>query len=184
MIEFTSEELHKLFQYNNGQLYWKTRDRNYFESDRDHRWWNSRYSGTRAGANRKDSSSSLNYRWVKIFKKSYPEQNIIWFMCHGYYPINILDHIDHDPSNNRIENLREVTPSENSKNRKLSKNNKSGVHGVAWVEKYATWRVTIRVDNKTISLGCYKSLFDAVCIRKSAEISYGFHHNHGKPYNE
>lgn len=75
--------------------------------------------------------------------------------------------------------IRKVNRSENMKNRKISKNNKSGVSGVNWSEPDRKWRSQIKSDGKLIYLGLFESFNDAGITRKMAEYKYGFHPNHG-----
>jgi hypothetical protein len=93
-----------------------------------------------------------------------------------------VDHIDGDGSNNRLSNLRVVTNQENQRNAKLSCRNKSGTVGVYWNYNAGKWRSTIMTSNKTIHLGYYTNKDDAIKARKAAEVKYGFHENHGRPY--
>ncbi|MFU6990820.1 HNH endonuclease signature motif containing protein [Pseudomonas paraeruginosa] len=94
-------------------------------------------------------------------------------------PDGIIDHIDGNTLNNRISNLRIVDRKENARNMSRSRSNTSGLMGVYWRKDLEVWRATIR-PGKFVSLPSDGTLFDAVCARKSAEIYYGFHENHGR----
>ena len=91
-----------------------------------------------------------------------------------------MDHINGNPTDNRLVNLRAATQSTNMRNRRISKNNTSGFHGVYWDKVKNTWRVQIQVDGKHKYLGRHKELDDAVRARKQAEVKYGYHENHGR----
>lgn len=91
-----------------------------------------------------------------------------------------VDHINGIRSDNRIENLRIVKNSENSKNQKRKSTNKSGMTGVSWDTQTQRWRAHITVNGKMISLGRYIHKLDALTARKNAEIKYNFHENHGR----
>lgn len=82
------------------------------------------------------------------------------------------DHIDHNPLNNKKENLRKANHAENNRNRSISKNNKSGIIGVMWNSKNQNWRTRITVDNKSIELGSFKNKEDAIVARLQAEFKY------------
>jgi len=86
----------------------------------------------------------------------------------------IVDHIDGNPSNNRRDNLRICTASENMKNIKIRSNNKSGFMGVHYVDRIKRYHAYITVNGKRINLGYYKNINDAVIARKEAEEKYGF----------
>ena len=81
-------------------------------------------------------------------------------MHHGYLP-PILDHIDGNIKNNKIENLREATQSQNQFNRKIDKDSNTGVKGVKWVEKRKQYLAHVRVNYKKHYVGCFKVLEDA-----------------------
>jgi len=84
----------------------------------------------------------------------------------------VVDHINHDTSDNRKENLRICTSAQNAKNKSTPKNNTSGITGVRWVEKRGKWHSYIRVNYKRINLGYYTDFEDAVAARKQAEDLY------------
>lgn len=72
-----------------------------------------------------------------------------------------------------------MTRQGNSRNMRLFSTNKTGITGVYWYKKGLKWQVRIRVDGYLHHLGYYHDFFEACCARKSAEIKYGFHKNHG-----
>lgn len=92
----------------------------------------------------------------------------------GYYPENDIDHKDTVRYHNWIKNLREASKQCNSRNRKLSVANKSSVTGVHRVARDNKWRADITVNRKTIYLGLYKHMYDAVVARWKAEVKYKF----------
>lgn len=84
----------------------------------------------------------------------------------------MVDHMNHDILDNRKENLRIVTKSQNLMNRDLGRNNESGCNGVNWFKESQKWMVRITVDNEVIYLGLYENLEDAIRVRKEAEEKY------------
>jgi hypothetical protein len=68
-----------------------------------------------------------------------------------------IDHIDGDGLNNRKSNLRLATRCENNRNRKINKNNTSGLKGVFWIASRKRWRAEIKADGKKINLGYFNT---------------------------
>ena len=87
-------------------------------------------------------------------------------------PGQMIDHINHDKMDNRRSNLRFVDNSQNVWNQSMKKNNHSGVRGVHWSKAYKYWVAQIGVRGKTLALGCFPYLEDAIKARKDAEIIY------------
>lgn len=115
--------------------------------------------------------------WIK--SRSYQAHQLIWLYMTGKWPNEIIDHINHNGLDNRWINLREIKKSENLKNAKLYKNNKSGLPGVRWCIQKRKWQANIGINNKDIHLGFYKDFFEACCSRKRSDIKFNFHRNHG-----
>ena len=132
-------------------------------------------AGSEAG-----SFDTLGYRRVQVGGKSHKTHRVIWLMNYGKWPKNEIDHIDHDPANNRLNNLRNADRTANGKNQKLSKNNTSGLCGVLWHKRDEVWTARIQNTERFIHLGNFDNLLDAACARKSAEIDHGYHENHGR----
>jgi hypothetical protein len=84
----------------------------------------------------------------------------------------ITDHINRNKLDNRRCNLRSVSPSQNSFNSSLSKNNTSGCVGIVWRKDIKKWSARIKVNYKEIYLGCFKDKNDAIKARKQAEDKY------------
>jgi hypothetical protein len=96
------------------------------------------------------------YRWVKIHHQRYSAHRIIFYMTHGYCP-EYIDHIDGNGLNNKPENLRRATLSENKCNQKIYKNNTSGVKGVYWCNPKNAWIAQIAFNNRRRTLGRFET---------------------------
>lgn len=107
-------------------------------------------AGTRAGY---CSDKKLGYRIVTVDGRRYKEHRLAWFYVHGSWPINDIDHIDGDPSNNRLANLREATHAQNMANRKLSSDNRVGMKGV--YRRGHRFGARKNVNGKLVNLGVY-----------------------------
>lgn len=81
-----------------------------------------------------------------------------------------IDHIDGIRHNNKKNNLRLATSQQNAFNAGLKQDNKSGYKGVSWNKNRNKWVSTITKNGKTIYLGLFKDINDAINVRKEAEI--------------
>lgn len=135
-------------------------------------------AGGIAGYYKYNHATNKGYWHIKINSVKYPAHRLAWLYVVGVMPEKEIDHINGDGSDNRFENLREVSRRENAKNLKLSSANKSGVCGVLYLGKRNRWKSVIVVDGRQVSK-TLEDFFEACCFRKSAERKYGFHDNHG-----
>lgn len=111
-------------------------------------------------------------------------KNILLHRLLFSYPNCSIDHINHKKFDNRKNNLREVTNSQNSMNSELHKNNTSGVSGVNWDKNLRKWRVRITVNYERIDLGVYSKFEEAVKARKSGEEIYYGKYSYDNSINE
>lgn len=133
----------------------------------------------RGGIKKDHKTPRLKYVTIQIGGKSVLAHRLAFLYMTGKWPEHI-DHIDGNGTNNKWENLREVSASENHKNRALNVRNKTGIPGVYWRESRQDYQVCISIDGKPTTLAATKDFFEACCIRKSAENKYGYHPNHGR----
>jgi len=125
------------------------------------------------------SKHKAGYLEVRLNNRAYLIHRLAWLYMYGEWPDNV-DHINHDRTDNRLINLRSVARVDNQRNQKMKSNNSSGVTGVYWMAGRGKWLSKIKVAYKETNLGYHGNFFDAVCARKSAELLYGFHANHGR----
>lgn len=112
--------------------------------------------GSKAENKRKDG-----YVGIGFGGKRYLAHRLAWFFTHGYLPEKDIDHINGDPSDNRIENLREATRSENLFNQKLHSNNTSGYRGVIRCKRTNKWQAGSQLNGKYRFLGLHDSKEEA-----------------------
>jgi hypothetical protein len=119
------------------------------------------------------------YRMVRFNYHFLYAHRVAWILANGDIPEGKhIDHCNHIRTDNRLENLRLVTRSENLQNQKLSKRNTSGKTGVAWSNRENKWVAKIGMNGKQIHLGYFTNKEDAVEARSSANKQYGYHQNH------
>ena len=112
--------------------------------------------------------------------REYKVHRLIYLLETGEYPEQI-DHINGVMTDNRIINLRAAGPRENSINRKMANRSRSTpLVGVHVVKKTGRFRATIGLHRKIVCLGNFVDFFEAACARKSAELVFGYHRNHGR----
>lgn len=147
MANITYDEAIAAFEYRDGELFWRP-------------WITlkgkpARCSGKKAGYMSHDGYWKIGYK-----HKVYYAHQLIFLMHHGYIP-QIVDHSDHDTTNNRIENLRSADKVLNSYNSKKRIDNTSGIKGVTWSKAAQKWQATIHIEKQAVYLGLFVSLEDA-----------------------
>lgn len=135
------EHFKSFFDYHDGELYRKVNVCN-------------QSSGIKVGWNH--VSNGKTYKRMSYNYKFYYVHQLIYFYHHGYIP-KFVDHIDMNPLNNKIENLREVTQMQNTQNRRKSKSNTSGYKGVTYNKAGCNWTAAITFNYKRKFLGNYET---------------------------
>lgn len=158
-----------------GELFWRERPRNLFKTNRSFSAWNARYAGRKALT----ADNGLGYKIGSIFNQHFLAHRVAWVLVYGEWP-DIIDHINGNPSDNRISNLRSVTASQNSCNARLHSKNTSGHVGVTWSAAAKKWAAQISINGQPKYLGVFTEKSDAIAARKAAEAELGFHPNHGR----
>jgi hypothetical protein len=134
------QTLKEFFNYKDGQLYWKKSTNTKIKI------------GSMAGA-----LDSKGYKTVQVNKKTIKVHRAIFLMNYGYLPTQI-DHVNGIKDDNRIENLREATTSNNCLNQKLRKTNTSKIKNVSWHKKHQKWYVQLQILGKPKHIGCFDNL--------------------------
>jgi len=150
-----------------GKLFWKNRPEQTFRDPKRAKAWNSAYASKEAGSLDKDG-----YRQVVINYKSYKVHRIVWKLQHQEDCYCGLDHKDGDKSNNRLDNLRKSTQSENNYNVGKQKNNTTGLKGVTFIKTRNKYAAQIRVDKKHINLGRFDTAEQAHEAYKTAAVKH------------
>ncbi len=180
--DLSIEYLEECFTANfeEGVLFWNKRPLHHFRNERVWKIWNTKYSGTKAGNIYTRKSGYKSYQ-VGIQDISYLVHRIMFALYYKRWPKFDIGHKNGNSLDNRIENLEDIPHSDNMKFLKLKKQNKSGVNGVYWSNTRNCWVIsTIRSTKIKPYLTQSLDFFEIVCARKSYEIAYGMHENHGK----
>ena len=98
--------------------------------------------------------------------------HLAWLWMTGKWPSNEIDHKNRIRDDNRFENLREATRSQNSMNGTRRKTNKSGKVGVFFHERDQKWCANLMLNYKTVFSGSFDTFEEAVTARRAAEIKY------------
>jgi hypothetical protein len=161
----TPEDLKRLIDYNpdTGELKWKE-TRNHLST-----------KGTIIKGSRKDG-----YVSVCVFGYSLLGHRVAYAIYHGAWPSHTIDHIDSNPSNNVITNLRAATMGENSRNVKWNKANKSGHKGVSWCNTVNKWHAQISHKKTKYCLGKFSDINHAIfAVRQKRQQLHEEFSNHG-----
>jgi hypothetical protein len=129
-----------------------------------------RNSGKEAGSLHPAKSKRDSYLIISMDGRYHLLHRVAFYFMTGRFPERSVDHIDRCGTNNKWGNLREVTHSENQRNRRLNKNNRSGIPGVRWEECTDRWIVSIGMGiGPAKKIGRVKDFFEACCLRMSAQ---------------
>ena len=139
--------LQAIFENKDGVLYWRN-------------------SGKVAG-----TPHHTGYTQVRTEGGSHNAHRLIFMLHYGWVP-EVIDHIDGDRANNKIQNLRPATWSQNLQNMKLRPTNKSGVKNVCWSAKRRKWLVQLSINGRQTNLGRFDDLEFADLVATEARNKY------------
>lgn len=111
---------------------------------------------------------------AQLDKKMYLLHRLAWFYCFKEWPEDILDHIDRNPENNRLDNLREATKVTNSYNSRLRKDNTSGIKGVYFDKRRNLFYSQIVANKQKTFLGYFETKEAAAkAYSEAAKLAHG-----------
>lgn len=153
--ETGEEALQHFLEYRDGKLFWKNKLSLKTVVGREAGWFN----------------KTIGYRQVQVNNKTYFSHRVIFFLCHGYFP-KLIDHINRDRNDNRIENLREASNYINACNSAIPSHNTSGHKGVSFNSSRNLWESYVIKNRVKKNLGCFATLEEAVKVTQNARKEY------------
>lgn len=134
-------------------------------------WWKIPKMGRRknrpAGCNGKHG-----YKQIMINGEIFLAHRVIFALYYGFWPNEQIDHINGNKGDNRIENLREASHSQNNHNRPNYRNNTTGFKGVHTRKDYNKFLARIRINGVAIHLGVFDTAEEASAAYRQAAIKY------------
>lgn len=174
----TAQDIIDAFAYDpqTGKFIWKDRPVSHFPNADYYRRWRTRCLGKPALCQKHGNG----YLSGRLFDRNVYAHRAAWAIYYGRMPEGQIDHINGDRSDNRIENLREVSNAENAHNQKARDDSTSGVLGVHKRGDTGRWTAYVNRDGKRHCLGCFDTKAEAIAARRDEERRLGFHENHGR----
>jgi len=153
-------ELRQVFDYRDGELYWKAA-----APRRD--------VSKPAGSKTRNGYLVTNYKF-KGKPHKYLIHRLVWIWHHGNDP-DTIDHINRDRADNRVENLRDVSLSVNHMNRCDTHSVHKLPRGVTMQPgaKLKPYKVQRRVNGKQTFVGVYETIAEAVAAYRAFSLGAG-----------
>lgn len=135
--------------------------------------------------------SQAGYWTVKVDGKSIEAHRVLWELTYGVIPAGmVIDHINKNSLDNSVENLRIVSQAVNTRNRRMSKANRTGNTGVYYDEKRNRWQASWMEEgvakSRCFSVLKYGKLAESLAvearraaIEKLNLMGYGYSPTHG-----
>jgi hypothetical protein len=151
----TVDYIKECLRYEDGKLFWLVRPREHFQSDQGWKMWNKRYAGKEAGSvSNVGGKKEENLRWSLVIDYNrYYRSKLVWIFHGREIPEKPLE-IDHEDTNNlndKIENLRVATRSQQEGNKGANRTNTTGIKGVWFNKQRNKYVAEIKINQKKTS---------------------------------
>lgn len=166
------EVLRQLLSYDQatGLFFWRERTVAECSDARIRNSWNARYANKAAFT----GSEATGYKVAKVLGVTVKAHRAAWAMHYGDWPAGWIDHMNGVRTDNRIENLRIASGSENAMNRKVPANSTSGFKGVTWDKEAQKWMAYIKKAGRQTKLGRFDCRIEAAkAYNAAAIVSFG-----------
>ncbi|WP_298702471.1 HNH endonuclease [uncultured Brevundimonas sp.] len=116
--------------------------------------------------------NSEGYSQVSIDGKTILSHRVIFAMMTGAFPSEEIDHKDRDRANNKWDNLKPASRSQNMMNTGLLPSNTTGFRGVSWHKKTGAWHAKITVQGVKHHLGYFDTVEEAARAYNDAKVRF------------
>lgn len=106
-------------------------------------------------------ANKSGYWQIQVLGRLYSAHRLAWLYHYGRWPLSQIDHIDRDPLNNRISNLRECTNRGNGQNKSSAIGSSSKYVGVNWNKLSGKWVASISINGEKRHIGLFEYEIDA-----------------------
>jgi hypothetical protein len=151
----TRDEILEVLDYKNGKFFWKQRSEKHFKTKTSCKIWNSKYAEKEAGYR-----DYRGYIFISVKDKRFLAHRLAWCYVYGEFPKDDIDHINCDRSDNRIENLRPATKTQNLANQPRTRG-EVNYKGVSLDKRNGRFLSRIRVNNKSFHIGSFDTAEEA-----------------------
>lgn len=158
----TAEFIRECFEDRDGVVFWAARPAHHFLSPQVHQGFLSKYAGKRAGRECGDGYVAIHIR-IDGKRRQLQAHRVMWMLHKGVWPTFTIDHWNRTRSDNRIDNLRDVTMAVNLKNSNRATGLPAGVHLFA-----GRPRASVHIAGETVHLGTFDSVEEASLAHQRA----------------
>ena len=157
---FPIDVMNAVFDYDpkSGRLTWKERpewlSRDGWMSEQSRKSFNTQFAG-REALRHLDKDG---YKGGTVLGRYVRAHRVAYAMHNGCWPSQTVDHVNRDKTDNRAENLRDVSRSVQQKNRGVPANSSSGIVGVHWNKARGKWSVKVNAKGERQYMGLYDTL--------------------------